>query len=64
MKNLRKTGPNVGIIEKGKKTTFLGDAQAFLQPYHSYITALSRDDLNDENILDRSNPLSGSHVID
>lgn len=57
-------GPSVGIIEKGKKTAQLGDAEALLQPYHAALTALSKENLNDETIIDRSNPLSGSHVID
>ncbi|XP_037027533.1 uncharacterized protein LOC119068161 [Bradysia coprophila] len=57
-------GPNVGFIEKGKKTAFLGDAESMLQPFHASITALNRDNFNDENIIDRSHPLSGSHVID
>ncbi len=36
-------GPQVGIIEKGKKSANLGDAQSFLQPFHSQITATSRN---------------------
>jgi hypothetical protein len=95
-------GKGVGIIEKGKKTAFLGDAQAFLQvsplsfvsltplihtisaslslctfallsthtlltihkPFHADITVLNKDHFNHDNALDRSHPLSGSHVID
>ncbi|KAN0019087.1 hypothetical protein ACTFIU_002289 [Dictyostelium citrinum] len=57
-------GPGVGIIEKGKKTSLLGDAQMLLQPYHADITVLNKDKFNRETILDRSHPLSGSHVID
>ncbi|KAN0023740.1 hypothetical protein ACTFIV_008127 [Dictyostelium citrinum] len=57
-------GPGVGIIEKGKKTSLLGDAQNFLQPYHADITVLNRERFNRDNVLDRSHPLSGSHVID
>ena len=57
-------GPSVGVIEKGKKTAQLGDAQSFLQPYHAALTALSKENLNDETVIDRSNPLSGIHVID
>ncbi|XP_037037590.1 uncharacterized protein LOC119075268 [Bradysia coprophila] len=57
-------GPSVGIIEKGKKTAFLGDAQNMLQPFHASITALNSDKINKENIIDRSNPLSGSQVIE
>lgn len=82
-------GPGVGIIEKGKKTGFLGEAQAFLQvcfiyittysfldlliwillfmhsfqPYHADITVLNKKKFTREEILDKSAPLSGSHVI-
>ncbi len=57
-------GPGVGIIEKGKKTAFLGDAQSILQPFHAEVTVLRRERFNHETLLDRSHPLSGSHVID
>ncbi|KAM9975195.1 hypothetical protein ACTFIW_008673 [Dictyostelium discoideum] len=57
-------GPGVGIIEKGKKTAYLGDAQQFLQPFHADITVLRKQNFNRDTILDRSHPLSGSHVID
>jgi len=57
-------GPGVGIIEKGKKTAFLGDAQAYLQPFHSDITVLNKARFDHDTTLDRSSPLSGSHVID
>jgi len=57
-------GPSVGIIEKGKKSSFLGDVQAYLQPFHADLTVLNKRNFNRDNALDRSNPLSGSHVID
>jgi hypothetical protein len=57
-------GPGVGIIEKGKKTAFLGDAQAFLQPFHADVTVLNRNNFTFDSLIDRSHPLSGSHVID
>lgn len=57
-------GPGVGIIEKGKKTAFLGDAQSYLQPFHADVTVLNKNNFTFENLLDRSHPLSGSHVID
>ncbi len=57
-------GPGVGIIEKGKKTAFLGDVQAYLQPFNADVTVLNRDKFNRDTVLDRSSPLSGSHVID
>ncbi|KAH6879993.1 hypothetical protein B0T10DRAFT_145682 [Thelonectria olida] len=57
-------GTSVGIIEKGKKTAFLGDAESYLQPFHSSVTVIKKDNLNEETLLDRSHPLSGNHVID
>lgn len=54
----------MGIIEKGKKQAYLADAEQFLQPFHASITVLSKQNFDDENVLDRSNPLSGSHTID
>jgi len=57
-------GPGVGIIEKGKKAEYLGDIQALLQPYHADITVLNRKHYSRDTIIDRSHPLSGSHVID
>jgi hypothetical protein len=57
-------GPGVGIIEKGKKTMYLGDAQAYLQPFHAAVTVLNRDHFNFDTLLDRSHPLSGNPVID
>ncbi|KAH6658589.1 hypothetical protein BKA67DRAFT_217577 [Truncatella angustata] len=57
-------GPGVGIIEKGKKTAFLGDAQMYLQPFHADITILNKRNFDREHVLDRSHPLSGSHVIE
>jgi hypothetical protein len=57
-------GPNVGIIEKGKKSNYLGDAESLLQPFHASLTALNKEHFDDETIIDRSHPLSGSHVID
>jgi hypothetical protein len=57
-------GPGVGIIEKGKKTAFLGDIQSFLQPFQADITVINKNNFNYDTVLDRSHPLSGSNVID
>ena len=96
-------GPNVSIIDKGKKSANLGDAKSLLQvcpfplhhpfsfsifflyffffyllsyfylfyiifilsfqPFHADITVTNRKKFNREEILDKSAPLSGSHVI-
>ncbi|GAM18766.1 hypothetical protein SAMD00019534_019410 [Acytostelium subglobosum LB1] len=58
------TGPKVGIIEKGKKKSHVGDAKVLFQPFHAELTAINRANFNDVTVKDRSNPLSGSHVID
>ncbi|KAF7562069.1 hypothetical protein G7046_g2066 [Stylonectria norvegica] len=57
------TGPGVGIIEKGKKFSHTGDAQAFLKPYHAEVTVHNKKKFNEENLIDRSNPASTSHDI-
>ncbi|KAM9993802.1 hypothetical protein ACTFIZ_011780 [Dictyostelium cf. discoideum] len=54
----------VGIIEKGKKTAFLGDAQQYLQPFHADITVLNKSHFTRDNVLDICNPSSGSQVIE
>ena len=57
-------GFEVGIIEKGKKTAHLGDIQSLLQPFHADVTVVNKNALDRDSLLDRSHPLSGSHVID
>jgi hypothetical protein len=57
-------GPGVGIIEKGKKTAFLGDVQQYLQPFHADVTVLNRRNFTTDNLVAKSDPRSGSHVID
>ncbi|EGG21240.1 hypothetical protein DFA_01115 [Cavenderia fasciculata] len=58
------TGPSVGIIEKGKKRSHVGDAKAILQPHHAELSAISKNNFNEKTIKERSAPLSGSHVLD
>ncbi|EFA84798.1 hypothetical protein PPL_01791 [Heterostelium album PN500] len=58
------TGPKVGIIEKGKKKSHVGDAKACFQPFHAELTAVNSAHFNDRVIKDKANPLSGSHIID
>jgi hypothetical protein len=57
-------GSSVGIIEKGKKLTFLGDAQSYLQPFHADVTVSNKNNFTLENLLDKSHPNTGSKVID
>jgi len=58
------TGPGVKILERGKKSTHTGEIQAVLMPVHASLTAHNSKNFNENNIRDKSNPLSGSHVID
>jgi hypothetical protein len=58
------TGPSVKGIEKAKKRVNLGEIESFLVPNHAQIEALSKNNFTEAVVLDRSNPGSGSHVID
>jgi len=58
------TGPNVKILEKGKKKSHLGDVKKILQPFHSEIFVSGKTHLNIATVVERSNPLYGSHEID
>lgn len=42
------TGPGVGIIEKGRKTAHLGEAQAILQPFHADVRVTNRERFDTE----------------
>lgn len=57
-------GPEVGIIEKGKKNALLSEAQSYLQPFHTDVAVLNGNHFDLQTLLDRNTPLSGSHVID
>src|SRR5882757_4720680 len=57
-------GPGVGIIEKGRKTAFLGDAQDYFQPFQGDVTVLNRAHCTSERLVEVSDPRAGSHVID
>jgi len=58
------TGPGVGIIEKGKKKSHLGSIEALLSPSHAQLQATNRSHLNEKTIIEKSDPKSGSHIID
>eukprot|EP01099_Mayorella_cantabrigiensis_P006595 TRINITY_DN5546_c0_g3_i1.p1 TRINITY_DN5546_c0_g3~~TRINITY_DN5546_c0_g3_i1.p1 ORF type:complete len:283 (+),score=70.28 TRINITY_DN5546_c0_g3_i1:28-876(+) len=57
-------GPSVSAIQKAKKKAFLGEVKELLKPFHAELEALSKQNFTLETVLDRSSPLSGSHVID
>merc|ERR1712137_738956 len=58
------SGPNVSIIQRGKLKTHLGAVQKVLRPFHADLLAYNKERLTEEIIRDRSDPLSGSHVIE
>jgi len=60
-------GPGLSILERGKKTEALGSVKELIRNYvafHADLLVTNKANLNLETILDRSHPLSGSHVID
>jgi len=57
-------GPKVSTVEKGRKGTHVGEVKQLFQPYHADLTAIGKTHFTVPVILDRSEPLSGSHVID
>ena len=57
-------GPAVEDTEKNTVKAYQGDIQSFLQPFHTAVTITNKDHLNRKTLLDRSHPLSGSHIID
>jgi len=58
------TGPKVGLIEKGKKKSHIGALQKLLSPSHAELQAVNRDHFTEENLKYKSDPKSGSHIID
>jgi len=57
-------GPKVKMLEKGQKTSHLGDIKKVFKPYHSELSVTGKNCFNLETILERSSPGSGSHSID
>jgi len=57
-------GPSVSMVEKGRKRTHLGEVKEMLEPYHADLEAVSKKNFTINVIVNRSDPLSGSHVID
>eukprot|EP01121_Diplochlamys_sp_Union-15-3_P005411 TRINITY_DN1573_c0_g1_i7.p1 TRINITY_DN1573_c0_g1~~TRINITY_DN1573_c0_g1_i7.p1 ORF type:complete len:248 (+),score=37.22 TRINITY_DN1573_c0_g1_i7:91-744(+) len=58
------TGPKVKIFDRGRKQTHLGEITKRLQPLHASLTATSLERFSEDFIRLKSDPLSGSHVID
>jgi hypothetical protein len=57
-------GPNVKKIEAARKKTHTGDVRKVFQPHAAEVEALNRQNFTEQTLLERSAPLSGSHVID
>merc|ERR1712110_56516 len=57
-------GPNMSILQRGKKKSDLATVQRVLKPFHADISAVSLTNLTEENVREKSMPLSGSHMID
>eukprot|EP00029_Vermamoeba_vermiformis_P013149 TRINITY_DN806_c0_g1_i1.p1 TRINITY_DN806_c0_g1~~TRINITY_DN806_c0_g1_i1.p1 ORF type:complete len:142 (+),score=58.41 TRINITY_DN806_c0_g1_i1:47-472(+) len=57
-------GPEHSKIKSAKKKTHHGDVKRVLTHAHAEIEVINLANLNEDNVRDRSNPLSGSHVID
>ncbi|XP_049849933.1 uncharacterized protein LOC126320475 [Schistocerca gregaria] len=57
-------GPKVKAVEKSKKKTHTGYMKEVLAPFHADLEAISKANFTEAVLKDRSNPLSGSHVID
>lgn len=58
------TGPNVSTVQAGKKKSHVGEVKKILKPFHAELTAVNKDTFTLENVIAKSDPLSGSHVID
>ena len=58
------SGPQLSPIKKAKKKANIGQVDAIMRPNHSQLEALSKNNFNEATILERSGPLSGSHVLD
>jgi len=57
-------GPEHSKIKSAKKKTHNADVKRVLTHAHAEIEVINLANFNEDNVRDRSNPLSGSHVID
>lgn len=58
------SGPSMGIMERSKKKVHIGEVKDLLTPFHADLEAISKTNFTEAVVMDRSGPLSGSHVID
>jgi hypothetical protein len=57
-------GPKHPKIKCAKKRTHHADVKKVMQPSHAEIEVINKANFNEETVRERSNPGSGSHVID
>jgi len=57
------SGPRVGQIEKGKKKAHVGAVQRSLPPTHATLFATSKRHFTEDEVIAKSDPLSGSHEL-
>ena len=58
------SGPSLGIMERSKKKVHIGEVKELLTPFHADLEAISKAHFDEATVMDRSGPLSGSHVLD
>lgn len=57
-------GPGVSKIKKAKKKADQGDVYQVLSPNHAQIDCYNKAKLNAEEVLLKSDPSAGSHIIE
>ena len=58
------SGPDTPILKRGKYIENLGTVEEKFKPHHAKIEIKSKDALSEELLIERTNPGSGSHIID
>jgi len=57
-------GKDVSLFQRGIKKSHEGEVKLIIKPVHAEIYVNNRKNLTLDNLLEKSHPLSGSHVID
>eukprot|EP00026_Physarum_polycephalum_P020306 Phypoly_transcript_22797.p1 GENE.Phypoly_transcript_22797~~Phypoly_transcript_22797.p1 ORF type:complete len:122 (+),score=17.09 Phypoly_transcript_22797:200-565(+) len=57
-------GPGVSILQKGFKKSNEGEVKLLLKPFHAELYVTNKRNFTLKEVLEKSHPLSGSHVID
>lgn len=57
-------GSEVGLLDKGRKKSHVGEVQNMMQPFHADLTAISKENFTTDVVVEKSKPNAGSHVID